>query len=168
MSTVPVQRASTPTALTQSLYDYMNKLSNKIAQRAFKLFEEKGGTHGHDLEDWLTAEAEFLTPVPVELSETDADLIVRAKVSGFTEKDLEIIAEPERLFITGKTETKSEKKKKQTLHSEFSSSEIFRSIRLPAAIDPEKVSAVLKSGVLEVAMHKAKPDKRVTITAEAA
>jgi HSP20 family molecular chaperone IbpA len=165
MSTVSVQRASTSTALTQSLYDYMSKLSNKIAIRAFNMFEQQGGTHGHDLEDWLKAEAEFLTPVPVELSETDADLAVRAEVPGFNEKELEIVAEPERLFITGKTEKKSEEKKKQTLYSEISSNEIFRSIRLPAEIDPEKVSAVLKNGVLEVAMHKAKLDKKVIITA---
>jgi hypothetical protein len=53
MSTVAVQRASTPTAQTHSLYDCMNELSNKIAQRAFCMFEGNGRVPGHDLEDWL-------------------------------------------------------------------------------------------------------------------
>jgi HSP20 family protein len=168
MSTVAIQRASTPTALTHSLYDYMNELSNRIAQRAFSMFEGNGRIQGHDLEDWLKAETEFLTPVPLELSETDTALAVRAEVPGFTERELEIVVEPGRLFITGKTEKKSEEKKKQALFSEISSNEIFRTIALPAEIDPEKASAVLKNGVLEISMPKAKTAKKVPVMAKAA
>jgi HSP20 family molecular chaperone IbpA len=167
MSTVAIQRASTPTAFTHSLYDYMNDLYNKISRRAFSIFEGNGRIDGHDLSDWLRAEAEILIPVPLELSETDTELAVRAQVPGFTEKELEIVVEPERLFITGKTEKKSEEKKK-TLYSEISSNEIFRTVALPAEIDPEKVSAVLKNGVLEVSMYKAKPAKKVPVMAKAA
>jgi Protein of unknown function (DUF2934) len=32
-----------------------------IARRAFELYCERGGEHGHDLEDWLRAEAELRT-----------------------------------------------------------------------------------------------------------
>jgi HSP20 family molecular chaperone IbpA len=168
MSTVAIQRASTPTALTHSLYDYMNEVYSKIAQRAFSIFEGNGRIHGHDFEDLLKAEAEFLTPMPLELSETDTELAVRAEVPGFTERELEIVAEPGHLFITGKTERKIEEKKKKTLYSEISSNEIFRTIALPAEIDPEKVSAVLKNGVLEISMHKARPAKKVPVMARAA
>ncbi len=31
-----------------------------IELRAFQLFEDRGCEHGHDLEDWLRAEAEIL------------------------------------------------------------------------------------------------------------
>ena len=168
MSTVAIQRASTPTALTQSLYDYMNGIYDKIAQRAFSIFETNGRIHGHDVEDWLKAEADFLTVVPLELSETDTELTVRAEVPGFNEKDLEIVVEPGRLFITGKSEKKTEEKKKKTVYSEISSNEIFRSISLPAEIDTEKVNAVLKNGILEISMQKAKPATKVTVLAKAA
>jgi HSP20 family protein len=170
-TTVAIQRASTPTALTRSLHDYINELYNKISQRAFSLFEWNGRIDGHDLADWLTAEAEILTPVPLELSETDTELAVRAQVPGFTENDLEIVAEPGRLFITGKTEKRSEEneeKRKKTLYSEISSNEILRTVALPVEIDPEKVSAVLKNGVLEVSMYKAKPANKVPVMAKAA
>jgi hypothetical protein len=30
-----------------------------VARRAFELFCERGGEHGHDLEDWLRAEREL-------------------------------------------------------------------------------------------------------------
>ena len=32
-----------------------------IARRAFELFLERGGEHGHDLEDWLVAERQVRT-----------------------------------------------------------------------------------------------------------
>jgi HSP20 family protein len=168
MSAVAIQRASTPTPLTQSLYDYMNGIYEKIAQRAFSIFETNGRIHGHDVEDWLKAEADFLIAVPLELSETDTELMVRAEVPGFNEKDLEIVVEPGRLFITGKSEKKIEEKEKKTVYSEISSTEIFRSISLPAEIDTEKVNAVLKNGILEISMQKAKPATKVTVLAKAA
>lgn len=32
-----------------------------ISQRAYNLFQAHGSEHGHDVEDWLVAEAELLT-----------------------------------------------------------------------------------------------------------
>src|ERR1041384_6441838 len=97
MSTVPVQGASTPNALTHRLYDYMNELYQKISRRAFSIFEEKGNSHGHDLDHWLKAEAELLCPAPREIVETESAVTVRADVPGFFAQDLEIVAEPTRL-----------------------------------------------------------------------
>lgn len=168
MSQVAIQRASTPTALTHSLLDYMNELYDKVACRAFSIFEHNGHTHGHDLENWLKAESEFLTPVPVELSETETEYSVRAEVPGFTEKELEIVLDPGRVYITGKSEKKTEEKKKKTVYSEISQNEIFRSFCLPAEIDADKAKAVLNNGVLEITMPKAQPAKKVAIMAKAA
>jgi hypothetical protein len=35
-------------------------VTEAIARRAYELFLERGGTHGHDVEDWLQAERELL------------------------------------------------------------------------------------------------------------
>ena len=35
-------------------------LTEAIARRAYELFLERGGEHGHDLEDWLQAERELI------------------------------------------------------------------------------------------------------------
>jgi hypothetical protein len=35
-------------------------VEEKIRIRAYLLFEKRGGEHGHDLEDWLQAEADIL------------------------------------------------------------------------------------------------------------
>jgi len=35
-------------------------VDEKIRSRAYQLFEQRGYQHGHDLDDWLQAEAELL------------------------------------------------------------------------------------------------------------
>ena len=34
-------------------------LDNDIARRSYKLYEERGNEHGHDVDDWLQAEREL-------------------------------------------------------------------------------------------------------------
>lgn len=36
-------------------------IAERIRARAYQLFEERGGELGHDLEDWVQAEAEVLS-----------------------------------------------------------------------------------------------------------
>lgn len=36
--------------------------SQEISVRAYELFEQRGREHGHDLDDWLQAEAEMTMP----------------------------------------------------------------------------------------------------------
>jgi hypothetical protein len=40
-----------------------------IRKRAYKLFEQRGYKHGHDLDDWLQAEAEVLGKKPTASEE---------------------------------------------------------------------------------------------------
>jgi len=35
---------------------------SEIARRAYALYEERGGEHGHDVDDWLQAERELTEP----------------------------------------------------------------------------------------------------------
>ena len=38
-----------------------NDIQERIRARVYELFEERGGENGHDVADWLQAEAEFLS-----------------------------------------------------------------------------------------------------------
>ncbi|HUY13667.1 MAG TPA: Hsp20/alpha crystallin family protein, partial [Terriglobia bacterium] len=76
---------------------------------------------------------------------------------------LQISVEPQRLTITGKRETKEEKKAEKTIYQERCSDELMRVIDLPAAVDPDKVKATLENGILALEMPKAAPAKQVTI-----
>jgi HSP20 family protein len=152
-------KPSTEGSFLQNIAD----IQKRIARRAYELFASNGFTDGHDLEDWLVAESELLGKMPIELNETEKELTVKADLPGFTEKDIEIRVEPRRLFITGKREEKSEDKKKgETVYSERSN-EVFRTIDLPAEIDPDKVKATLHKGELEITMPTKEIGKKVMI-----
>ena len=71
-------------------FERAQEINDLIARRAYELFESKGFTHCHDLQDWLDAESEILLTAPVEVTETETELTIRAEVPGFSEKDLEI------------------------------------------------------------------------------
>ena len=43
-----------------------------IRVRAYQLYEERGCEHGHDLEDWLRAEAEVLGKTPAAAEAKDS------------------------------------------------------------------------------------------------
>ena len=140
----------------------MAEIENTIARRAYELFASSGFTNGHDLEDWLFAESELLDGMPVEITETEKKLAVNAGLPGFTEKDIEIRVEPRRLFISGKREEKSENKKKgETVYSERSN-QVFRTIDLPADVDPDKVNATLSKGEFEITLPKKEIGKKIT------
>lgn len=163
MSTVSIQLASTHNAVPHSLDDYIRVLHDKVSQRAFSIFEHNGRHHGHDVEDWLKAESEFLIPVPLDVLKTYEGMAVRAGVPGFAEQDLEIIVEPGRLFITGKNERRT-----VDLSLESSANEVFRTITLPADINPAKVTAQLENGVLSISLPTISVAKKEVASAQAA
>lgn len=158
---------TTPKALPESMFlRRMNEIENKIARRAYELFASSGFTDGHDLEDWLLAESELFGRMPVEVSETEKDVTVKAGMPGFAEKEIEIEAEPRRLFISGMHEEKSENKKKG-VYSERSD-QVCRTINLPADVDPDKIKKTLSKGELEITLPKKEIGKKITIEQKAA
>jgi len=162
--TQPAKEAAPMKLLPGSdLFDRIQELSNSIARRAFEIFEGRGRAMGHDLEDWLRAESEFLHPVHLDIAESDDALTVHAEVPGFSAKELEVGVEPHRLTISGKRETSEERTSKKTIYTEQCLNQIFRAIDLPAEVDSSKVTATLKDGVLELSMPKAAKAQKVQV-----
>lgn len=151
-----------------SLFDQMGETFNALARRAYQIFESNGRAFGRDLENWLQAERELLHHVPVNVEESDEAFEVRAEAPGFNEKEIELGVESRRLTITGKRETKKEEKKGKTLWVESSSDQILRVVDLPAEIATDKVTAMLKNGVLELTLPKAAKAQTLLIHPKAA
>jgi HSP20 family protein len=147
-----------------SIFEEMDQMMEKIEKRAFGLFQERGSRDGTSLDDWFRAEAELVRVAPVEIEERDNEVIVRAEVPGFEAKELSVRADPYGLCIYGKSEQKTEADKKGHRHySEISSNEVCRHVGLPTNINPDKASASLDKGLLEIKLPKAAPPKLVEI-----
>jgi HSP20 family protein len=150
------------------LVDRVRDLSSAIARRAFELFDGRGRSAGHDLEDWFRAESELLHPVHIDLAESDDSVMVRAEVPGFSADELDVAVEPHCLMISGKRKTGKEHTSKKTIYREQCSNQIYRAIDLPAEVDTSKVKATLKDGVLDLSIAKAVKAKKVHIEQKAA
>jgi HSP20 family protein len=147
----------------EKLFEQMKEFSQSVARRAYEYFEARGREFGHDLDDWFRAESELMRHVPVEVKEADGQVTVRAEVPGFSANEIKISVEPQRLAISGKSEKTTEEKKERTSLSEFHSNQFCRELRLPAEVEPDKTTAVLKDGILELVFAKAAESKPVAV-----
>jgi len=134
-----------------------------IASRAFDFFKASGFTHGHDLQDWFKAEWEVLQPVPIDMTETEQNIVVKAQVPGFSEKEIDLRVDSQRLYISGKHEESAEQKDAKPLFSEWRSNQILRQVELPVPIDPDHVTAHMNNGVMEVTMPKPEKPRRIEL-----
>jgi HSP20 family protein len=101
----------------------------------------------------------------VELSETDKDVRVVAELPGLQEKDVELTLNDNVLTLKGEKKTENE----SPTYTERWHGKFQRSIQLGSEVDPDKIEASFKNGVLTVTLPK-RPDsqnkaKRIAIKA---
>jgi HSP20 family protein len=148
---------------SEEISNQFSQIHDVIAQRAFDIFESRGRSPGHELEDWSRAESELLHPVPLNVTESNGEYIVRAEVPGFSSKDLEVMVKPLSLRISGKRETKEDKENGKMICSDSRADRIFRVLDLPSVVDTSKVSTILKDGILIVDLPKAQNFEKVHV-----
>jgi HSP20 family protein len=83
-----------------------------------------------------------------DVTENDKEITVRAEIPGFADKDLDVQLSDN--LLTVKAEKKEESKESKSYRS------FRRTVTLPPGIDPNKVQATYKNGVLE--LHIARPE----------
>ena len=111
---------------------------------------------------WPTVftEARAWSP-PLDISETENELVLKLEVPGMDKKDINIIVSKGVLTVTG--EKKTEKEENETYHcTERCYGSFARSIYLPDDVDTDKVDATFKDGVLKITLPRseaAKPKK---------
>ena len=153
-----------PLSITE-FWDEVDTLMNQLRERAYQIFESRGRGDGHDLDDWFNAEAELLKPVPLEITEKDGILNIRAEVPGFKKNELEVNLDDGVLTIKGEHREETEKKDEKRFHNEKFAQQIFRRFALPINVSSEDATATIKNGVLEISVPKAEPASKVAIKA---
>lgn len=115
---------------------------------------------------------EYREPM-VDVFETDDEVIVTAELPGLDKDDIRLYVTGSRLEISAeKTRevTKPEKKEREGegsyVYRERSVSRFYRSITLPATVDPDKAKSSYKNGILEVRMPKTEVTKKTPLKIE--
>jgi HSP20 family molecular chaperone IbpA len=154
MSRITIQRLS-DFGDSSPLIERWNHLIDQIREKAFLLFERRGGGSGRELDDWLAAEREILWPAPDELVETDNDYQLRVAVPGFDIGEIQVTAMPNAIVV----EAESKRMQQQRSVYEFGGKKLYRRLEFTSAIDPDKITAKVRKGVLELVAAKAAEPK---------
>lgn len=102
----------------------------------------------------------------INLTEDRENYYLRAELPGVKADDLDIQVVRRKVSISGKRTFSEENKEVRYHRREREAGTFSRVIGLPGDIDPEKVNASLKNGILTVVVSKAEAAKPRQITVE--
>lgn len=91
---------------------------------------------------------------PIDLSETNDKITVKAEIPGIDPKDIDISIQDNTLFLKGEKREEKEEKGKNYYRIERQYGSFSRSVVLPATVNTDKVTAECKNGVLEITLQK--------------
>lgn len=112
-----------------------------------------------DKEKWFEEEGELA----IDIYQTEDDLIIQSAIAGIKPENLDIIIEKDILTIKGSREKPSEE------GGDYFSQECFwgpfsREVILPVEIDPGRIEASMKEGILTIRLPKILKEKKRKIT----
>jgi HSP20 family molecular chaperone IbpA len=157
MADIKVQKVEKSGHQGLPIFEQVEKLMERIQQRAYELFADRGFLPGSALADWLAAEREICWPA-AELSESEQEFQLSVALPGFEPGQVSVAATPRELIVhaAARTEQRDKKPKAdgQVLWSQFGSNEVYRRVVLAQPIEVSKVSATLSQGLLKIVAKK--------------
>lgn len=148
-----------------SVLDEMQAVQRHIAARAQEIFRERGGALGHALEDWAKAERETIWRPALEVRRTKDAFVVEAAVAGIDPKQFEVHVTPKELVLAAHVHHSDREQEGDVVLCEFANGPLFRSYTFPEPIDPARVSAEYRNGLLRVTAPLAQPATKVRVQA---
>jgi len=91
------------------------------------------------------------------------NVIVKAELPGMKKEDIEVTLAGDMLSISGERKEEKESKDAENYRSERYFGRFQRSVTLPHQVDPNKIQASYKDGILTVTLPKSEEAKRKQI-----
>ena len=106
-------------------------------------------------QQWVSSRQHKIWRPPTDVYETDEYVVVKAEIAGMEEKDFSISLDSRTLTISGVRRDPAAKLAYQQMEILYSRFETC--MRLPWAIDEDRIEATYEDGFLSVFLPKAKP-----------
>lgn len=100
-----------------------------------------------------------LETFPVDVYESDEELIIRADLPGFEKDEISVKVFEDSVDIRAAKKERVEEKREGYYRAERRFGAVRRVIPLPVEVEPESAKAKLEKGVLEIRVRKAKVKK---------
>ena len=97
------------------------------------------------------------------MAEDENSIFVRAEIPGCNAEDIDISVYGNTLTISGEKKFSDEKKEKGYYHIESSYGSFRRELTLTTDVDPDKIDATCKNGVLSINLPKAAQAKAIKV-----
>ncbi len=97
--------------------------------------------------------------IPVNVYETENEVVVKAELPGAKKEDLDINLQDNTLTIKGQTHEETEVKEENFYRRELRTGSFFRAVPLPVEVKSEELKASYENGVLTVTAPKALEEK---------
>lgn len=110
-------------------------------------------------DSWDDSQEEFLGQLAVDVYETEAKLVVKARTAGVNKEDLDVSISDGILTISGTLSSGDDDGATNWHIQECYWGEFSRTLALPVSVKEDEVEAVLKDGVLTVSFNKIKQEQ---------
>jgi HSP20 family protein len=97
--------------------------------------------------------------MPIDMYQTDENVVVTASVPGVKPEDVDITITGDTLTIEGQSRAENEVKKEDYFRQERSYGAFARSLTLPGLLQADKAEATFENGVLTLTIPKAEEMK---------
>ena len=87
--------------ISNRLSGAFDELQNRIRERAYHIYLDRGSDQGNSVADWLSAQMELVSPIDLEVKTQKKNIVVEANLKGFASKEVEIEIEGNILKIFG-------------------------------------------------------------------
>ena len=111
------------------------------------------------LAPWSSEDQEVALSVPLDIYETEKEVVVKAEVPGVKKEDLQVSIQDNNLTIRGESKHEEEVKEEGYYRKELRTGSFFRSVALPVQVKEEDLAAKYENGVLTVRAPKAVEEK---------
>jgi HSP20 family protein len=135
----------------RELEDMSARLTRLLGQPEAREAADNGGL---SLAAWAPA---------IDVQETDAEYLIKADLPDVKKDDVKVQIQDGFLSVTGERKQEKEEKGKRFHRVERAYGRFERRLSLPTEVDPNKVAAEFKDGVLQVHLPKSPAAKPQTI-----
>ena len=109
---------------------------------------------------WLNEESGICNWAPsVDIYDHDENIVIKAELPGVAKKDIHVDVKDSVLTLSGERSHENEVKEENYLRKERAFGKFHRSFALPDGLDPKKIDADYKDGVLKIEIPKPEEKK---------